>query len=138
MSDQDKYGFSYKEDRSPSYERRKRRKRRGGDAGGGGIAIVTSPSSLTVLSSAPVGTVICTLAVLGGTGVYTFSLSSNPGGLFQIVGNQLQVGAALSAGSAPITIHADNGAGSTGDLPDAVLVTSPVSSFVPTYELWGF
>lgn len=121
-------------------ERRKRRKRRGGDAGAGGITIVTSPSSLSIADTASVGDVVGTIAVLGGTGSYTFTLTSNPGGLFSITGNQLKVAASLSAGTDPITIHADNGAGSTGDLATSVVVTHTVvpPAFIPTFELWGF
>lgn len=69
-------------------------------------------SSSTVLDTATIGTVVGLLSVTGGAGAYTFTLTSNPGGLFSISGNQLQVAAALSDGSDPITVHADNGAGS--------------------------
>lgn len=79
---------------------------------GGGGGPVLSLSAATALDSATIGTVIGTLTVTGGTGAYTFTLTSNPGGLFSITTNQLKVAAALTAGSDPITIKADNGAGS--------------------------
>jgi len=64
------------------------------------------------------------LSVNGGVGSYTFSLTSNPGGLFAISGNNLNVAAALSAGSDAITIQANNGAGSIITQPFLITVTS--------------
>lgn len=72
-------------------------------------------SSATIADSASIGDVVGLLSVSGGVGAYTFTLTSNPGGLFSITGNQLKVAAALSDGSDPITVHADNGAGSIFD-----------------------
>lgn len=92
-------------------------------------------SSATVPSTATVGTVIGTLSVQGGTGTYTFTFTSNPGTLFSIATASLQVAAALTAGSDPITVHADNGAGSVLNQPFLITVTS---AFVPTFELLGF
>jgi hypothetical protein len=92
---------------------------------GGGSLISLNLSSATVLSTASVGTVIGTLSVTGGTGAYTFSLTSNPGALFSITTNQLKVAASLSAGSDPITIKADNGAGSVVSKAFLITVTPP-------------
>lgn len=83
-----------------------------------------SVSSLTIASTASIGDTIGTLSVVGGTGVYTFTLTNNPGGLFSIAGTSLKVAAALSPGSDPITIKADNGAGSVILLPTFVVVTA--------------
>lgn len=82
-------------------------------------------SSTTVLDNAAIGTVIGTLSVIGGVGAYTFTLTSNPGALFSITGNQLKVAAALSDGNAPITVKADNGAGSVISQPLAIIVVPP-------------
>jgi hypothetical protein len=115
-----------------------RHRRGGGATQGGGSALITSPGNITTLDTASVGDVLATLAVSGGTGVYTFSLTSNPGGLFSIAGNQLKVAASLSAGTDPITIRADNGAGDTPSLPTAVMVTHVVLSYSPTFFILGF
>jgi hypothetical protein len=54
--------------------------------------------------------VIGTLSVFRGTGAYTYTLTSNPGSLFQIVGSQLEVlSATIAAGSYPVTIQATGG-----------------------------
>lgn len=106
----------------------------------GGMPVVGSQqiqlSAATVLSSASVGALVGVLSVLNGTGSYTFTLTSNPGGLFAVSGANLNVGAALSPGSDAITVHADNGAGSV--LNAALLITVLNGSFVPTFELLGF
>lgn len=90
--------------------------------GRGGPAIALSAS--TVLDSASVGTTIGTLSVLGGTGSYTFTLTSNPGSLFSITGTALKVAASLTAGSDAITIRADNGAGGVVTQPFLITVTA--------------
>ena len=94
-------------------------------------------SNATVSAGAAVGTTVGVLSVVGGTGTYTFTLTSNPGDLFAISGDDLNVAAALAAGSDAITVHADNGAGSTFTQPFLITVT-PVNTFVPTFELLGF
>jgi hypothetical protein len=88
-------------------------------AGGARISL----SSSTISVSATVGTVIGTLSVIGGTGAYTFTLTSNPGSLFSISGSSLQVAAALSAGSDAISINANNGVGSSITQPFLITVT---------------
>jgi hypothetical protein len=106
----------------------------------GGMPVVGSQqiqlSSATVLSTATVGTTIGVLSVLNGSGSYTYTLTSNPGGLFSISGSNLNVAAALSVGSDPITIHADNGAGSVLNM--AFLITVINGAYVPTFYLYGF
>lgn len=84
-------------------------------------------SGSTVPSSAGIGTVVGNLSVLNGVGVYTYSLTSNPGGLYSIVGSSLEVAAALSVGSDPITIKADNGAGSVVIQSFNITVTGSVN-----------
>jgi hypothetical protein len=101
-------------------------------------SIVTTPTPLIVSAGAPIGTVVGTLSVVNGVGSYTFSLTSNPGGKYQIVGNQLQVAAPLTAGTDTITILADNGAGSTPTLTTPITVTAVHVGYVPTYYLYGF
>lgn len=87
---------------------------------GGPIIIL---SSATIAHTATIGTTIGTLLVINGTGSYTFTLTSNPGTLFAISGANLNVAAALTAGSDPISIKADNGAGSTVTLPLSITVS---------------
>ena len=85
--------------------------------------IQTSPSPLTTTDAALVGDVVGTLSVFGGRGTYTYTLPSNPGGLYSISGNQLLVAASQTAGTNLITIQADNGAGSVITLATTVTVT---------------
>lgn len=105
------------------------------DAVGG--SIVTSPAPpLTVPANAPVGTVVATLSVVGGSGSYTFSLASDPLGYFAIVGNQLQVNAAMVAGTDNIVVQATGSSGDVIQLPLSVIIT-PVG-YIPTYPYYGF
>lgn len=82
---------------------------------GGNKGILLSSASFT--ANAAQGTAIGGLLVVGGVGTYTFTLTDSHGGAVQVVGGNgqnLQVGAVASgAGSFSITVHADNGAGST-------------------------
>lgn len=80
-------------------------------------------SNATISDNAAIGTTIGVLSVTGGTGSYTYTLVSNPGTLFAISGSNLNVAAALTAGSDPISIKADNGAGSTVTQPFLITVT---------------
>jgi hypothetical protein len=91
-----------------------------------------------VADTASIGATIGTLSVAGGSGTYTFTLTSNPGTLFSISGTSLNVAAVLSAGSDAITVHADNGAGSVLNRALIITVTHAGSTFVPTFELLGF
>jgi hypothetical protein len=75
------------------------------------------------------GTAVGTLSVVGGTGVYTFTLTDSAGSRFQVAGTNgvnLQAGATNSdyetATSYNITVHADNGAGSTFDATFAIAI----------------
>ena len=87
------------------------------------------------------GTAIGTLSVTGGTGTYTFTLTDSHTNAVQVAGTNgvnLQAGSASSsAGSFSITVHADNGAGSTFNKTFLITATS-VSAYVPTFELLGF
>jgi hypothetical protein len=78
------------------------------------------------------GTAIGTLSVAGGTGTYTFTLTDSHVNAVQVAGTNgvnLQVGsAASSAGSFNITVHADNGAGSTFDRAFTIVAWSAVSN----------
>jgi hypothetical protein len=112
-----------------------RRRRRGGVSGGAGV-IVTSPSVLTTVDTAPIGTVVGTVAVFGGSGTYTFTLI-DPTGRFTIVGNQIQVASPVSAGFYPVTINATNGLGDNPTLATTIFV-SHVGTYIPTYYIYGF
>lgn len=115
-----------------------RRRRRGSGAGAGQVSsIVTSPTTLVVPQTATVGTVVGTLSVVGGIGTYTYSLVSNPGGYFQIVGNQIQVAAALpTPQTITIKIQANNGLGDMPTLTTSVTIQS--IGVHPTYFIYGF
>jgi hypothetical protein len=80
---------------------------------GGKTGPVLNLSSSTFPENSALNTVIGTLSVSGGTGSYTFTFTSNPGTLFNISTASLRDNTGtLTAGSYPITIQADNGAGS--------------------------
>jgi hypothetical protein len=100
-------------------------------------AIITNPAVLTASNADPVGKLVGTLSVQNGWGTYTFTLTSNPGGKYQIVGNQLQVAAPLTAGTDTITIQANNGAGDILNLTTTVTVRG-LAGYVPTYYIYGF
>lgn len=90
-------------------------------------------SSASFQAASAQATAIGTLSVVGGTGTYTFSI--NPADTHvQVAGTNgvnLQVGpTSSSAGPLAVTIHADNGAGSTFDLPVTITVWSAVSNSV--------
>lgn len=106
------------------------------DAVLGGSISMSPGAPLTVPANAPIGTVVTTLSVIGGTGTYTYSLLSDPLGYFSIVGNQLQVNAAMVAGTDNIVIQANGSTGDVLQLPTSVIIT-PVG-YVPTYYLYGF
>lgn len=100
--------------------------------------ILLSNATVTELSS--VGTVIGNFSVSGGsTRTYTFSLTSNPGGLFSVGGSTLAVAAALTAGTDPITAQAsDTGVSVLTGFFNITVVSTGVSAFVPTYPYVGF
>lgn len=108
---------------------------RSGSLGG----ILLSNATFTV--GVAQGTAIGTLSVTGGTGTYTFTLTDSHSSAVQVAGTNgvnLQVGSASSpAGSFSITVHADNGAGSTFNKTFLITAKSAVV-FVPTFELLGF
>ena len=108
----------------------------------GGIGKGIRLSGSTFAAGAALGTAIGTLSVVGGTGTYTFTLTDSHSSAVQVAGTDgvdLQVGsAASSAGSFSITVHADNGAGSTFDHTFLITAIGAAPSFVPTFELLGF
>jgi hypothetical protein len=99
--------------------------------------LVGSSSPLTVPVGSPIGHVVGTFSVTGGSGTYTFTLVSDALGYFTMVGNQLQVNTtSMVVGTDAIVVKADNGAGDILELPTTVIIT-PVG-YVPTYYLYGF
>lgn len=81
--------------------------------GTGGRTATINLSNASFPENSALNTVIGTLSVSGGSGSYTFTLTSNPGTLFNISGSSLRVtSTTIAAGSYPVTIQADNGAGS--------------------------
>lgn len=97
----------------------------------GGAAVNLSGAS--IVDSAGIGTVIGALSVVRGAGNYTYTLTSNPGGLFSISGSNLQVAAALGAqdGVHPITVQANNGHGSIINQTFAITVFSSATQSEP-------
>jgi hypothetical protein len=113
-----------------------RQKRRGG--GGGSTTLNLSASSFPENSA--LNTVIGALSVTNGTGTYTYTFTSNPGTLFNISGSNLRVtSTTIAAGSYPVTIQADNGAGSV--VTRAFLLTATAvgggTNFTATYISQG-
>ena len=100
-----------------------------GTLGGSSRGIRLSASTFT--AGAAQNTAIGTLSVSGGTGTYTFTLTDSHTNAVQVAGTNgvnLQVGsAASSAGSFSITVHADNGAGSTFDKVFLITATGGLS-----------
>jgi hypothetical protein len=100
-------------------------------------SIIVSPFPLTVPVNAPIGTVVGTISVQGGSSAtYTYSLLSDALGYFTIVGNELRVNAAMSVGTDAIVIKATGNLGDVLQFPTNVIIT-PVG-YVPTYYLYGF
>lgn len=113
------------------------RRRRGAGVAGAISSIVTSPVVLSVPAGSPIGTVVGTLSVVNGFGTYSYSFVSNPGSYFTIVGNQIQVGAALpTPQTIPITIQANNGLGDRPVISTTITITT--AAYVPTYYIYGF
>ena len=101
---------------------------------GGGLILL---SNATVTEGSSVGTVVGDFSVSGGsTRAYTFTLTSNPGGLFSVGGSTLAVAAALTAGNAPITVRASDTGVSVINGGFNITITS--TSYVPTYPYVGF
>lgn len=114
------------------------RRSRGRTASGGVVGPSIQLSNATIADTADINDIVGVLSVANGEGDYTFTLTSNPETLFKISGSSLEVAAALSAGSDAITVHADNGAGSTIDRAFIITVTHMSASRVPTFEFLGF
>jgi hypothetical protein len=88
-----------------------------------GQQTVLNLSAASIASTAATSTVIGNFSVTNGTGVYTYSLTSNPGGLFAVSGTSL-VNAiqGLTPGLDPITAQGNNGAGSVVSAPFIITV----------------
>jgi hypothetical protein len=82
-------------------------------------------SGSTISDTASIGDMVGTLSVTDGSGSYTYALTSNPGSLYAIDGNALEVAGALSAGSNSITIEADIGVDTPISRAFLITVTAP-------------
>ena len=102
--------------------------------------LILNLSAATIASTAATGTLIGNFSVSNGTGVYTYSLTSNPGGLFQVsstgvLSNAIQ---GLTPGSDPITAQANNGAGSIVSSPFLITVlTANTLQDTPGDDIWA-
>lgn len=111
-------------------------------SGGGGASLGSILlSNATVAEGSSVGTVVGNFSVSGGsTRPYTFTLTSNPGGLFSVGGSTLAVAAALTAGIAPIAVRASDTGTSVinGGFDITIFSTGVAVTYVPTYPYVGF
>lgn len=85
---------------------------RGTGGGGGAPSPSIQLSASTIAEDADVGDAVGTLSVVNGSGSYTFTLTDDAGGLFDVDGAALEVAGALdfeTAASHSITVEADNG-----------------------------
>lgn len=93
-------------------------------------------SNSTFVESSAEGDAIGTLSVVGGTGTYTFTLTDTASNKTKVAGTNgvnLQVGSSpASAGSFSITVHADNGAGSTFDKVFLITAVAGTTNFTAT------
>jgi len=97
--------------------------------------LILNLSAASIASTAATSTVIGNFSVSNGTGVYTFTLTSNPGGLFAVSGTSLiNAISPLTPGSDAITAKGDNGAGSVVSSPFLITVIGSASSFVPSLD----
>jgi hypothetical protein len=96
---------------------------------------VLNLSAATIASTAATSTLIGNFSVANGTGTYTFSLTSNPGGLFAVSSTGVLSNAIspLTPGSDPITAKADNGAGSVISSPFLITVIAS-AGFTPKLD----
>lgn len=111
----------------------------------GAFAGILLSGTASIPDNTTSGSTVGTLSVVGGSGTYTFTLTSNPGAHFSISAALLKTSGTLTAGSYPITVHADNGAGSTFDRNFSITVTLTGGAFVlqadfsaAANEPWGF
>ena len=95
-----------------------------GSAGPAAPGILLSNS--TIIDNATVGSLVGVLTTYNTTGTYTWSLTSNPGGLFSISGANLNVATALTSGLKPITVQASGGVPATLTQPLTITVTPRV------------
>jgi hypothetical protein len=101
-----------------------------------GAITFSPPGSLTVPANAPVGTVVATFSVQGGaSSSYVYTIISDQLGYFTIVGNQLQVNAAMVPGIDNLLVQATGNAGDVLELPMQVVITAVSAA---TYYLYGF
>lgn len=114
----------------------------GGESLLGGVSIVGTAillSNATVTAASSVGTVVGDFSVVGGsTRPYTFSLTAGAS-LFNVGGSTLAVNASLSPGSVSITAQASDTGTSVVNAPFLItIISTGVSSFVPTFYILGF
>src|SRR3954462_13551950 len=105
--------------------------------GGGKSGPVLNLSASSYPANSALNTVIGTLSVSGGTGTYTYTFTNNPGTLFNISTASLRDNTGtLAAGSYPITIQANNGAGSI--VTKAFLITATGAGVTSSFYIYGF
>jgi len=104
----------------------------------GAVVLLTNN---TISTAFTIGQTVGVLSVVGGSGTYTYSLLSNPGGLFAISGSNLNVAAALTAGDKPITVRASGGVPTPVDRVFTITVTPPqalgITALVGAFPLTG-
>lgn len=97
--------------------------------------LILNLSAATIASTAATSTLIGNFTVSNGTGSYTYTLTSNPGGLFAVSSTGVLSNAIspLTPGSDPITAKADNGAGSVISAPFLITVLAS-AGFAPSLD----
>lgn len=95
----------------------------------GGLGLRILLSNATIPDSTASGSTVGTLSASNG-GTYTYSLTSNPGALFSIVGTALKTASTLTAGSYPITVRA-TGSPAVPDRAFLITVTATATQSEP-------
>lgn len=92
-------------------------------------------SNATVTDAAAIGATVGTLSVTGGSGSYSYALTSNPGSLFAISGSSLKVASSLAAGTVPIAIQATGGTPSPVTTNFFIVVTASAAVTTTSGEM---
>jgi len=88
-------------------------------------------SAVAIAEDASIGATVGALSVVGGSGVYSFSITSDPDSKFDISGGNLITDAALdyeTATSHQVTIEADNGVDTPLTATFTIIVTDVVEA----------
>jgi hypothetical protein len=105
-----------------------------------GLGATISLSVSLIAEDASVGSVVGTLSVLSGSGVYTFSITADPDSKFAIDGDDLKLAATVdyeTATSHSVTVEADNGVDPPLSRTFTINVTDVEEPEITTAIEWG-